>query len=144
MTNANIERQDQAWFALADAEHGRLLRCSLTDQGTLHVDEYDTLKNTLPQQEHARPMSQGGATHNVEDNERRFAGLIVEWLKENARKHAIDHLVIFAAARMLGVLRKATPGLLPGHLEELKADLMRLDAGQLAEHPMIRQLVRAT
>jgi protein required for attachment to host cells len=144
MTNTNIERQNRAWFALADAEHGRLLCCSLTDQGTPHVHEYDSLQNTLPQQEHARPTSQSGETHNVEDNERRFAGRIVEWLQENARKHAIDHLAIFAAARMLGVLRKATPRLLAGHLEQLKGDLMRLDTGQLAEHPMIRQLVRVT
>ncbi|HVP13765.1 MAG TPA: host attachment protein [Phycisphaerae bacterium] len=144
MTNTDNERQSQAWFALADAKHGRLLRCSLTDRGTPHVDEYDSLTNTLPQQEHARPMTQGGATHNVEDNERRFACRIVEWLQENVRKHAIDHLAIFAAARMLGVLRKATPRLLAGYLEELKGDLMRLDAGQLAEHPMVRQLVRAT
>lgn len=144
MTSKNVERQDQAWFALADAEHCRLLRCNLTDRGTPHVEECDALKNVLPQQEHARPMSQGGATHNVEDNERRFAGQIVEWLQANAKKHEIDHLAIFAAARMLGVLRKTTHGLLTGHLEELKGDLMRLDAGQLAEHPMVRQLVRAT
>jgi protein required for attachment to host cells len=144
MTNTNIERQNQAWFALADAEHGRLLCCSLTERGTPHVDEYDSLKNTLPQQEHVRPASQSGETHNVEDNERRFAGRIVEWLQESARKHAIDHLAIFAAARMLGVLRKATPRLLAGHLEQLKGDLMRLNAGELAEHPMIRQLVRTT
>jgi hypothetical protein len=92
VTTTNIERQDQAWFALADAEHGRLLCCSLTDRSTPHVVEYDALTNTLPQQEHARPMSQGGATHNVEDNERRFAGRIVEWLQENARKNAIEQL----------------------------------------------------
>jgi protein required for attachment to host cells len=144
MKETDPERQDQAWFALADAEHCRLLRCDLTDRGTPHVNEYDALENVLPQQEHARPMSKGGETHNVEDNERRFAGQIVEWLQANAKKHEIDRLAIFAAARMLGVLRKATPRLLPGHLEELKGDLMRLDAGQLAEHPMIRQLVRAT
>jgi hypothetical protein len=43
---------------------------------------------------------------------------------------------------MLGVLRKSSSGLLAGHLEELKGNLMRVDPGQLAEHPMVRQLVR--
>lgn len=143
MTDTSTEQQAQGWFVLVDAKHARLLRCRLTDQGTPHVEEHDVLENTLPEQEHARPMSQGGTTHNVEDNERRFAGKIVEWLQENAKTRAIEQLAIFAAARMLGVLRKASSGLLPGRLEQLRGDLMRLDAGQLAEHAMIRRLVRA-
>ena len=32
-------------------------------------------------------------------------------------------------------------GSLKGKVEELKGDLMRLNAGQLAEHPMVRELV---
>ena len=60
------EQQNHAWFTLADAEHCRLLRCRMTEQGTQHVDEYGALENTLPEQEHARPMTQGGAKHNVE------------------------------------------------------------------------------
>jgi protein required for attachment to host cells len=83
-------------------------------------------------------------THDVEEKERRFAGNIVEWLQENAKKHEIDRLVIFAPPRMLGILRKASSGLLPGHLKELEGNLMRLRVGQLAEHPMIRDLVRGT
>jgi hypothetical protein len=37
-------------------------------------------------------------------------------------------------------------GLINGkcRLEELEGNLMRLDTGQLAEHPMVRELVRAT
>ena len=48
MSKTTIERQDYAWFALADAEHCRLLRCHLTRRGTPHVDEYDALENTFP------------------------------------------------------------------------------------------------
>lgn len=145
MHKTNVERRNDAWFALADAKRGRLLYCHLTKQGTQHVDEYDTLRNTLPEQEFVRPMRQSGMAHGIEgEEERRFAGKIVEWLRQNARKHEIDRLTIFAPPRMLGILRKASAGLLKGHLEELKGDLMRLDADQLAQHPMVRDLVRET
>lgn len=132
---------NHAWFALTDAESCRLLCCSLTRRGKHHIDEYDAMKNTLPEQEHARPMTNAGATHNVEDNERRFAGEIVAWLKKRTEQYAIDCLVIFAPPRMLGVLRMVPLGSLKGHVEELKGDLMRLNAGQLADHPMVRELV---
>jgi len=144
MRKTNVEPRNYAWFALADTEHCRLLCCHLTRQGTQHVDEYGVFENTLPEAEHARPMTHDGATHDIEEEERRFAGQIVEWLQENVKKHEIDRLVIFAPPRMLGALRKASSGLLKGHLEELEGNLMRLEAGQLAEHPMVRQLVPAT
>jgi protein required for attachment to host cells len=144
MGNTNVERRNHAWFALADAEHCRLLCCRLTEQGTPHVDEHDVLENTSPEREHLRPQTGDGMTHDVEERERRFAGRIVERLQENVKKHEIDCLVIFAPPRMLGELRKASSGLLPGHLKELEGNLMRLRVGQLAEHPMIRELVQAT
>ena len=144
MHKTKIEQQNYAWFALADAEHCRLLCCRLTEQGTRHVDEYGRFENTLPEAEHARPMTGDGMTHDIEEEERRFGGQIVAWLRRKAEEHAIDRLAIFAPPRMLGVLRKASSGLLKGHLDELRGDLMRLEAGQLAEHPMVRELVRAT
>ena len=143
MRKTNVEERDHAWFALADAEHCRLLCCRLTQQGTRHVDELGALDNTWPGQEHARPMTQGGMTHDIEEAERRFAGEVANWLQEKAVAHVMDQLVIFAPPRMLGVLRKAAFGSLKGHLEEIKGDLMRLAAGQLAEHPMIGRLVPA-
>jgi protein required for attachment to host cells len=143
MTRTVPLREKQAWFALADAERCRLLRCSVTALATQHVDERERLENTLPEQEHVRPVTGGGATHYVEENERRFAREIVEWLQNKAGEHEISRLTIFAPPRMLGALRKPPSGSLKGHLEELQGDLMRLEAGQLAEHPMIRDLVRA-
>jgi len=142
MNKTNIQRRDHAWFALVDAEHCRLLCCCLTEQGTQHVDEHGRFENTLPEAEHERPMGQTGETHDIEEEERRFAHEIVEWLQKNAKKHEIDRLVLFAPPRMLGVLRKASSGLLKGHLKEFEGNLMRLDAGQLAQHPMVRDLVR--
>jgi protein required for attachment to host cells len=144
MRDTNVEQRNHAWFALADAEHCRLLCCRLTRQGTRHVDELGALDNTLPEQEHARPKTGDGMTHDIEESERRFAHQIVEWLRGKIEEHEIDRLVIFSPPRILGVLRKASSGLLMGHLEELKGDLMRLAAGQLADHPMICNLVLTT
>ena len=143
MSKTTVELQDYAWFALVDAEHCRLLSCHLTKRGTPHVDEHDALENTFPEHEHLRPQTGDGMTHDVEEKERRFAGEIVEWLQKRARQREIDRLVIFATSRMLGLLRKASSGLLKGHLEEVEGNLMRLEAGQLAEHPMVRKLVQA-
>jgi protein required for attachment to host cells len=144
MSETNVQVRPHAWFALADAEHCRLLCCRLTPQGTRHVEEQGVLDNTWPGQEHARPMSQAGATHDIEEAERRFAGEMAGWLQKRAEAHAMDHLVIFAPPRMLGVLRKAAFGALRGDLEEIKGDLMRLDVGQLADHALIRKLALAT
>ena len=144
MDTTNSQRRNHAWFASADAQQCRLLCCDRTARGTLQVDECDALHNTLPEQEHARPMTQSGATHHVEDKERRFAGQIVDWMQERAGMHKIDRLMVLAPHRMLGALRKVPPGSLTGHLEELQGDLIRLEAGQLAEHPMICDLMRGT
>jgi protein required for attachment to host cells len=141
MTKTTTRLTHHAWFALTDTESCRLLCCSLTLRGKYHVDEYDTLANTLPEQEHMRPMTNAGTTHNVENKERRFATEIVEWLKKKTNKHGMDHLIIFAPPRLLGVLRMVPLGALKGHVEELQGDLMRLNPGQLADHPRIRELV---
>jgi protein required for attachment to host cells len=142
MSKTTVERQDYAWFALADAEHCRLLRCRFTKRGTPHIDEYDSLENMFPEHEHLRPQTGDGMTHDVEEKERRFAGAIEDWLQKKAKRREINQLAVFATPRMLGVLRKASSGLLKEHLGEIEGNLMRLKAGQLAEHPMVRELVR--
>ena|SRR5437868_5573211 len=140
MTKTNGAHQ-HVWFALADAEACRLLYCTLTTQGTHHVDEYDALQNNLPHQEQARPMTNAGTKHNVEEGERRFASEIVSWLQARAGQYEISHLVILAPPRMLGVIRSVPLGSLKGRVDELKGDLMRLQVGQLADHPMVRELM---
>ncbi len=144
MGKTNVERRPPAWFALADAEHCRLLCCRLTEQGTQHVDEHDALENVLPEHEHLRPQTGDGNTHDVEEKERRFAGQIVGWLQKRVDMHEIDRLVILATPRMLGVLRRTRARLPNGHLLGIEGNLMRLGAGQLAEHPMVRGLFAGT
>lgn len=140
---SSARHDDHAWFCLADSESCRLLCGSVTKQHTCHVDEIDVFKNPLPEQEHVRPMTGAGATHHVEERERRFAGEVIAWLQKEARQRAIADLAILAPPRLLGVLRMVPLESLKGHVDELKGDLMPLNAGQLAEHPTIRQLLGA-
>jgi protein required for attachment to host cells len=142
MGKTKVERRNHAWFALADAEHCRLLCCRLADQGTQHVDAYDALESTFPEREPLRPQPGDGMTHDAEEKERRFAGQIVGWLKKRVDTHEIGRLVILATPRMLGVLRRFRPRLSNGLLQGLEGNLMRLEAGQLADHPMVRDLVK--
>ena len=143
MQQTNMERRNFAWFALADAEQCRLLCCRLTQQGTQHVEERGVLENTLPEHEHTRSMPQGGAKHDVEEKERRFAAETADWLTKKAAEHEMTRLVVFAPPRMLGLLRKASFSAINSHLEEVRGDLMGLKPGQLADHPLVRDLVRA-
>ena len=144
MITTNADRQNRAWFALADAVHCRLLCCRLTEHGKPHVDAYEAIESTSSGREHLRPQTMDGMTHDVEENERRFASTLSGWLQTKAEKHEIEHLVVFAPPRLLSVLRKGPLGLSNGHIETLEGNLMHLDAGQLAEHPMVRELVPAT
>jgi protein required for attachment to host cells len=132
-------RDFHAWFALADTDACRLFRCSLTKQGTRQVEEHGALENVFPEHEHQRPQTGDGMTHDREEKERRFAGEIVAWLQKRAVQFEFNQLVLYSPPHMLGVLRTVPLGSLKGRVEELKGDLMHLTAGQLADHPMIRE-----
>ena len=134
---------DHAWFCLADSESCRLLCGSVNKQHACHIDEIETFANTLPEQPHFHEKTGAGTSHNVEERERRFAGEIIAWLQKKARERSIAELAILAPPRLLGVLRMVPLESLKGHVDELKGDLMPLNAGQLAEHPTIRQLLGA-
>lgn len=143
MKMTNTEQLKQAWFALTDAESCRLISCSLTRRSKFHIEEFDTLANAMPEQEHLRPMTGARGTHHIEEKECRFGSEIIAWLQKKADQYEIDRLVIFARPRMLGVLRMIPLGSLKGQVQELKGDLMRLNTGQLAVHPMVRELIAA-
>jgi protein required for attachment to host cells len=149
MEKNETRAMDYAWFALADAQKCRLLRCHLTKRGTPHVDECDALDNEPPEHEHGRPMALGGMTghsfaaphHDEEEAERRFAAQIVKWLQERCAHHGTERLTILAPPRMLGVLRKTPLGSLKGRIEQHEGNLMHLEAEALSAHPLMRSLV---
>jgi len=141
MTHTTPDQRVHAWFALAGTETCRLLHCTLTAQGTPNVVDDASIKNTLPDLEQLRPKGDNGAASHEDERTRRFAGKVIGWLQKRAEHHDIDRLFLFAPPHLLGVLRTIPPGSLKGHVEELKGDLMSLNVGELAEHPMIRALM---
>lgn len=141
MTHTTPDQRVQAWFALASAEACRLLHCTLTDLGTPHVDEDDAIKNTFPDQQHMRPITDKGEPRHEEDRERRFAGRVITWLQKRAEQLEINRLVILAPPHMLGVLRAVPLGTLKWHVEEIRSNLMSLNSGELAGHRTIRELL---
>lgn len=52
-----------------------------------------------------------------------------------------DHVTVPATARMLRMLRSVPMGALKVYIEETSGELMRLNAGQLADHLLIQQLM---
>ena len=137
------------WVLLADARRARLLRCGLTEQGRCRVEEHGSIDNTWPGHEHgrsARVWKNATITFGMEDDEgedlRRFAREVVARLEHRMGKLGIRRIHILASPRFLGVLRKVRPRRLAGQLIlKRKADLMHLNAGKLAKHPVIRQLI---
>lgn len=63
----------------------------------------------------------------------RFARMAMAALRELIDEHPTQRVVICAPPRMLGRLRAATPGLVPGDiaLDELARDLVKLPAGDM-------------
>jgi protein required for attachment to host cells len=149
VTKRTPKLRAHAWFTVADAKRCRLLRCRLTAQGTPHVDQIDKLESKPPEHEHGRPMALAGMTghsfaaphHDIEEEVRRFAAQIVEWLQEKSAHYGIERLTILAPPRLLGALRKTPPGSLKGRIEELEGNLMPLEVDALSEHPLIRRLL---
>ncbi len=143
MQHTNIERRNFAWFALADAAHCRLLCCRMNRQGSQQVEERGELKAGLAEHEPIGATPQDATAPNAETSERRFAKETADWLTRKAAEHDMARLVVFAAPRMLGLLRKTSFHVNNAHLEEVRGDLMGLAPGELADHPLIRDLVQA-
>lgn len=142
MIEKSVERRNHAWFALVDADRCRLLCCRLTQEGILRVVEYCTLENTPPEGCDVTLLPQAGQTHRDEENEGRFITGISHWLQNKTVSHELDRLAIFAAPQMLGRLQNTPFGVIQGRKEEIRGDLMQLSTDQLAEHPLVRELVR--
>lgn len=144
-----MAKQPSAWFFVVDAGRGRLLRCSRTRPGRLHVDEEETIENHTEEYEHGRPsprVGKGGHSyasegHESEQQMRRFAKQVVTWIEAGAQKHGIDRVTLFSAPRFLGELRKVYPPMLAASVDERTSDLTQLNEGSLGQHPAIAELL---
>lgn len=71
--------------------------------------------------------------HHISQLDDKFARMTMAALRELIDEHATQRVVICASPRMLGRLRAAAPGLVPGELslDELPRDLVKLPAGDV-------------
>jgi protein required for attachment to host cells len=71
--------------------------------------------------------------HHISQLDDKFARMAMAGLRELIDEHETQRIVICASPRMLGRLRSAAPGLLPGDiaLDELPRDLVKLSRGDV-------------
>lgn len=134
----SVERRNFAWFAMAYAEQCRLLCCRLTQQGTQCIEQ----RGILIKQEEERTATQG-STQDIEEHELGFANATMEWLNRNAAEHEMARLVIFASPRMLHLLEEASFQVNNAHFVEAGEDLLQLQVDALADHQLVRDVLRA-
>ena len=81
--------------------------------------------------------------HHVSQTDERFARMAMAALRELIDEHPTQRVVICASPRMLGRLRGAAPGLLPGDiaLDELPRDLVKLSPGEVRAELASRDLL---
>lgn len=138
-----------AWVVLADTQHAKLLACSATKMGSLHVEQRDAIEHQWEGHEHNRPSPLNGKGvqayaaphHEAEEDLQRFVRQMTDWLTKTVESHGISRLTLFAPPRCVGALRKGCPDRLAGVLDVQAADLMSLPAEALHAHPLIQRVV---
>lgn len=112
-----------------------------------HVEERSSVHYEWEGHEHGRPSlsSKLGHTyasgHEEEEDLRRFARQVTQWLEQQIKEHSIDRMVVFAPPRFLGVLRKTCSSHLASCIEQRSEDLAHLRTSDLSVHPVILELV---
>jgi protein required for attachment to host cells len=141
-------------YSCTPGAHGRARVEKLDSVGNTHLDEHERHRPTLldaARRGHAMPSmratsfphsaSQG---HEVEEEQRRFAHDVKNWLGRNREVVGAAPLTIFAPPHFLGLLRHQLgdpAGANPGAPDLRECELTHLQPNQLAEHPAVRSLL---
>lgn len=137
------------WFVTADGRRATLYRCEPTPGGRLHVEAERSLENEeVGLRDRRRPsiLARGPSgtarpapfARDEEEDTRRFAKRVTEWLGHEARRVNAERVVMFAAPRFLGHLRSDAGARLDGKARLVEAELTKLRAHELADHPAVR------
>ena len=137
------------WVLLADARHGRLLRCSLTPDGRCQVKQVEAIEgdHSTQHQQKSSPMWKNRTiTFGIERDDRReqihrFAHSLGTWIEKHTKRHEIDRLEILSSPRLLAALRRVRTGKFPKRVEESRVQLAGLPIHALSKNPLIRRLV---
>lgn len=141
-------------FATCDSRMLRFLRARLAPRQRLHVEESGRFASRwIDFHEHARPLMLGrgpkaNASQHFADEHRepeelaaRFARDAVGRLDEVSREARGGQIPVFAEGRFLGHLRAAAAAA-RSQVVLLHGNLAPLDAGELAVHPLVVELMR--
>lgn len=139
------------WIVAADGRRASLYSCRLVPGGRFQALTSRHIENGHEgEHEHHRPSLLGrgpsasaaqhfaGHGHSDEEEQRRFAREVANWLSNAAREFRMERVAVFAAPRFLGLLRTEM-GDLGGRADLHEGELARLEAGELAEHPAVRR-----
>jgi protein required for attachment to host cells len=132
--------QGATWVLVTDAQHARVLE--VLDAG-LVPRLRTSLKAEPPPGEHHPPQhgwTHGSNPHPLEE-EKRFAHQLVHALERGLADNQLQHLVLVAPPRMLGLLRDA---LSRGVADRLRASIAK-DWDHVTDHELpehVRPLVR--
>lgn len=146
------DEQQAVWIALADTNHGKLLRGYVAGGGYPHIDFIDQVDTRWVEHQHHRPSPLKGKNQNThaafhEDRDEarhQFVKQFLEWLEDVMAHHEIPSLTLFAPPRFLSVFRDRCPPRLAERLKLHQAELINLNRAELEEHPVIRDMIERT
>jgi len=137
----------------ADARQVVMYSVSRTESGRPHLEVARRMVCRESPTEHHRPSALGrgpsanAAQHFADESgvdaedRRRFAREVADWLRDLVRAESSPRVELFAAPRFLGSLR-AELSSAPNRITLHEGELTRLDAGELAEHPAVKAVLR--
>jgi protein required for attachment to host cells len=137
------------WIMTSDERCAILFLCQRVPPGHWHIEQRKSLENRWEHYHEAhRPSALGRGPsanaaqhfaslgHEVEEEHRRFAREVSDWLTHAITEFGVEHISIFAASRFLGLLRQEL-GDLGTQADLLEGELTRLRPSELSIHPAV-------
>lgn len=152
-------KPESQWIVTADARAAHLYSCMRTPRGELRLDLVRSLENGHEgEHERHRPNLIGGGErrgalgrssgnaaphsvspgHEVEEEHRRFVREVKGWLNHAERELNARHVTVFAAPRVLGMLREQI-GTMNSNAHLREGELTQLSPQELSVHPAVKK-----
>jgi len=139
----------ESWAVLADEQRAKLLHCGPSEGGSPHIEHVDAISSSWEGHERGRPSPLKGRNshthaavgHEPEEDRRRFALELVDWLTRQMRQREISRLTLFGPSRFVSTLRDVCPGDLAQRMKTEPIALINLPNAELHQHPAIRALI---
>jgi protein required for attachment to host cells len=148
-----MTKASERLLATVDERQARLFRCTPTMRGTWRLEETHSLRSPWEEDHERRrpailgrgpetmPPHEAAFGHEEEEERRRFARDVADWLRKHAPPSGADPLLVFAAPRFLGLMREGAAELDRVAIRLMESELSRLHPHELAEHPAVVALL---